>query len=38
MSDRRANDLEPATDKEAKARVAALDAAKSQIEKQFGSG
>ena len=38
MSDRRANDLEPATDKEVKARVAALDAAKGQIEKQFGAG
>ena len=38
MSDKRINDLEPATDKEAKARIAALDAAKSQIEKQFGAG
>lgn len=38
MSDKRINDLEPATDKEVKARTAALDAAKSQIEKQFGAG
>ncbi|MCB0829799.1 MAG: DNA recombination/repair protein RecA, partial [Solirubrobacterales bacterium] len=38
MSENRANDLEPATEKEAKARIAALDAAKSQIEKQFGAG
>ncbi|MBK5111848.1 MAG: recombinase RecA [Thermoleophilia bacterium] len=30
--------MEPATDKEIKARTAALDAAKSQIEKQFGAG
>lgn len=38
MSDKRTNDLEPATEKEAKARTAALDAARSQIEKQFGAG
>lgn len=38
MSEKRINDLEPATDKEVKARTAALDAAKSQIEKQFGAG
>jgi len=38
MSEERINDLEPATDKEAKARTAALDAARSQIEKQFGAG
>jgi len=30
--------MEPATDKEVKARTAALDAAKSHIEKQFGAG
>ena len=38
MSEKRTNDMEPATDKEMKARTAALDAAKSQIEKQFGAG
>ncbi len=38
MSVDRINDMEPATDKEVKARNAALDAAKSQIEKQFGAG
>ncbi len=38
MSADRTNDMEPATDKEVKARNAALDAAKSQIEKQFGAG
>lgn len=38
MSGKRMNDMEPATDKEAKARTAALDAARSQIEKQFGAG
>jgi len=38
MSDRRMNDLEPATEKEAKARAAALEAAQRQIEKDFGAG
>lgn len=38
MSGKRSNDMEPATEKEAKARNAALDAARSQIEKQFGAG
>jgi recombination protein RecA len=38
MSERRINDLEPATEKEAKARAAALDAAQRQIEKDFGAG
>ncbi len=38
MSDKRINDLEPATEKEAKARAAALDAAQRQIEKDFGAG
>ena len=38
MSVDRINDMEPATDKEVKARNAALDAAKSHIEKQFGAG
>mgnify|MGYP001229800332 FL=1 len=38
MSERRINDLEPATEKEVKARAAALDAAQRQIEKDFGAG
>ncbi len=38
MSVKRINDMEPGTDKEVKARTAALDAAKSHIEKQFGAG
>ncbi len=38
MSGKRSNDMEPATEKEAKARTAALNAARSQIEKQFGTG
>ncbi len=38
MSERPENDMGPGTDKENKARTAALDAAKSQIEKQFGAG
>ena len=38
MSGKRTNDLEPATEKEVKARTAALDAARSQIEKQYGAG
>ena len=38
MSERRLNDLEPATEKEAKARSAALEAAQRQIEKDFGAG
>jgi recombination protein RecA len=38
MSVDRINDMQPATDKEVKARNAALDAAKSHIEKQFGAG
>ncbi len=38
MSDRPANDLGAGTDKEIKARNAALEAAKSQIDKQFGAG
>ncbi len=38
MSENRKNDMEPATDKEIKARTAALDAAKRQIEKEFGAG
>ncbi len=38
MSGKRMNDMEPATEKEAKARTAALNAARSQIEKQFGTG
>lgn len=38
MSGKRSNDMEPATGKEARARNAALDAARSQIEKQFGAG
>ena len=38
MSERPDNDMGAGTDKELKARNAALDAAKSQIEKQFGAG
>ncbi len=38
MSVNRINDMGPETDKEVKARNAALDAAKSHIEKQFGAG
>jgi len=38
MSVDRINDMEPSTEKEFKARNAALDAAKNQIEKQFGAG
>ncbi|MGA7436171.1 MAG: recombinase RecA [Solirubrobacterales bacterium] len=38
MSERPDNDMGAGTDKELKARKAALDAAKSQIEKQFGAG
>jgi len=38
MSERRTNDLEPATEKEVKARAAALEAAQRQIEKDFGAG
>lgn len=38
MSERPENDMGAGTDKEIKARNAALDAAKSQIEKQFGAG
>jgi recombination protein RecA len=38
MSDRPENDLGAGTDKEIKARKAALEAAKSQIDKQFGAG
>ena len=38
MSERPENDMGAGTDKEIKARTAALDAAKSQIEKQFGAG
>jgi len=38
MSVDRINDMEPSTEKEVKARNAALDAAKNQIEKQFGAG
>jgi recombination protein RecA len=38
MSENRTNDMGPDTDKEAKARTAALDAAKRQIEKEFGAG
>jgi len=38
MSEKRINDLEPATEKEAKARAAALEAAQRQIEKDFGAG
>ncbi len=38
MSTEKETDLSPAEAKEAKARASALDAAKSQIEKQFGAG
>ena len=38
MSEKRINDLEPATEKEVKARAAALEAAQRQIEKDFGAG
>jgi RecA/RadA recombinase len=38
MSTDKETDLSPAEAKEAKARASALDAAKSQIEKQFGAG
>lgn len=38
MSVKRENDMGPANDKETKARSAALDAARSQIDKQFGAG
>ncbi|MGB0119660.1 MAG: recombinase RecA [Solirubrobacterales bacterium] len=38
MSERPDNDMGAGTDKELKARKSALDAAKSQIEKQFGAG